>query len=74
MSLLNPASLCLHHSFTLQVTDDFLKYLRKAQGGERDENEGRSSSVPKPKEPQVEEEEEEDLPYPSAQELVRGVY
>ena len=52
----------------LQVTQDFLKYIQEQSGGEIPEGKGREP----PPYPSEEEEEEEEIPYISAEELVRG--
>ena len=52
---------------TLQVTQDFLKYIQEQSGGEIPEGKGREP----PPYPSEEEEEEEEIPYISAEELVR---
>ena len=52
---------------TLQVTQDFLKYIQEQSGGEIPEEKGREP----PPYPSEEEEEEEEIPYISAEELVR---
>ena len=53
---------------TLQVTQDFLKYIQEQSGGEIPEGKGRE---PPPYPSEEEEEEEEEIPYISAEELVR---
>ena len=52
----------------LQVTQDFLKYIQEQSGGEIPEEKGRE---PPPYPSEEEEEEEEEIPYISAEELVR---
>ena len=56
---------------TLQVTQDFLKYIQEQSGGEIPEGKGRE---PPPYPSEEEEEEEEEIPYISAEELVRVLH
>eukprot|EP00731_Ephydatia_muelleri_P003297 Em0001g3297a len=53
----------------INVTEDFLKYLRKTQSGEAEEKDTRPSSPKQTQPSEYPEDEFEDASYPSAQEL-----
>ncbi|KAL5517772.1 hypothetical protein EMCRGX_G003386 [Ephydatia muelleri] len=56
----------------INVTEDFLKYLRKTQSGEAEEKDTRPSSPKQTQPSEYPEDEFEDASYPSAQELLGG--